>query len=100
MDGLIWFLAWRLLSTSPTLCLMKFLYYIYRNKGTFLWNFVLNSGLRKLHCGISIAKTCYELSSRGERSKRDQLDHRQSAKLIIPSMINCFFITAIIKLCL
>jgi len=34
------------------------------NKGTFLWNFVVNSGLRKFRHGISIVETCYRLSSR------------------------------------
>ena len=29
-----------------------------------LWNFVLNSGLRKFRLGISIVETCYQLSSR------------------------------------
>ena len=31
---------------------------------TFLWNFVLKSGLRKIRPGISIVETCYQLSSR------------------------------------
>jgi len=37
-----------------------------KNKGASLWNFVLNSGLRKFSHGhgISIVETCYELSSR------------------------------------
>ena len=37
---------------------------ISKNKGTSLWNFVLNSGLRKFCHGISIVETCYQLSSR------------------------------------
>ena len=37
---------------------------ISKNKGTFLWNSVLNSGLRKFIHGISIVETCYQLSSR------------------------------------
>ena len=36
---------------------------ISKNKGTSLWNFVLNSGLRKFRHGISIVETCYQLSS-------------------------------------
>jgi len=35
-----------------------------KNKGTSLWNFVLNSGLRKFRHGISIVETYYQLSSR------------------------------------
>ena len=37
---------------------------ISKNKGTSLWNFVLNSGLRKFRHGISIVETCYQLNSR------------------------------------
>jgi len=37
---------------------------ISKNKGTSLWNFVLNSGLRKFRHSISIVETCYQLSSR------------------------------------
>ena len=36
---------------------------ISKNKGISLWNFVLNSGLRKFRHGISIVETCYQLSS-------------------------------------
>ena len=35
-----------------------------QNEGTSLWNFVLNSGLKKFRHGISIVQTCYQLSSR------------------------------------
>jgi len=35
-----------------------------QNKGTSLWNFVLNSGLTKFRHGISIVETCYQLSSK------------------------------------
>ena len=35
-----------------------------KNKGTSLWNFVLNSGLRKFRHGVSIVETRYQLSSR------------------------------------
>ena len=37
-----------------------------KNKGTSLWNYVLNSGFRKCRHGIdrSIVETCYQLSSR------------------------------------
>ena len=37
---------------------------ISKNKGTSLWNFVLNFGLSKFLLGISIVETCYQLSSR------------------------------------
>jgi len=37
---------------------------ISKNKGTFLWNFVLNSGLGKFRHGISIVEMCYQLSFR------------------------------------
>jgi len=35
-----------------------------KNKAISIWNFVLNSGLRKFRHGISIVETCYQLSSR------------------------------------
>ena len=62
-DGLIWFLAWGLLSTSTTLC-FKEIQVSAKNNVTSLWNFFLSSGLRKFRHGISIVKTCYQLSSR------------------------------------
>ena len=37
---------------------------ISKYKRTSLWNFVLNTGLRKFCHGISIVETCYKLSSR------------------------------------
>jgi len=37
---------------------------ISKYKGTSLWNFVLNFGLRKFCFGISVVETCYQLSSR------------------------------------
>jgi len=57
-----WFLACELISTRPTV--LKGNSVISKNKGTSLWNFVLNSGLRKFRHGISIVETCYKLSSR------------------------------------
>jgi len=36
---------------------------ISKNKGTSLWNFVPNCGLRKLCFGIAIVETCYRLIS-------------------------------------
>ena len=35
-----------------------------QNKGTSLWNFAPNSGLRKFRHGISIIEACYQLSLR------------------------------------
>ena len=37
---------------------------IYKNNGTSLWNFVQNSGLKKICFGVSIVETCYRLSWR------------------------------------
>jgi len=37
---------------------------ISKNKSTSLWNFVLNSGLRKFRHCISIVEKCYQLSSK------------------------------------
>jgi len=36
----------------------------FKNKGTSLWNFAPNFGLRKFRHGISIVEACYQLSSR------------------------------------
>jgi len=36
---------------------------ISENEGTSVWNFVINSGLKKFCFGISIVETCYRLSS-------------------------------------
>jgi len=61
-----WFLARELPSTKfhPSYTVLKVNSVISRNKGTSLWNVVLNSGLRTFHHGISIVETCYQLSSR------------------------------------
>ena len=51
---------------------------IFKNKGTSLWKFIQNSGLRKFCFGISIVETCYRLNStKSGRSERDKLDRRQ-----------------------
>ena len=55
-----WFLACEL----PSYTVLKGNSVISKNKGTSLWNFVLNSGLRKFCHGISIVEMCYQLSSR------------------------------------
>ena len=51
-------------SFHPSYTVLKGNSVIPKNKGTFLWNFVLNAGLRKFRHGISIVETCYQLSSR------------------------------------
>jgi len=56
--------SWFLACFHPSYTVLKGNWVISKNNGTFLWNFVLNSGLRKFRHGISIAETCYQLSSR------------------------------------
>jgi len=54
--------------------------HIYKNKGTSLWNFFLNSRLRKFRNGISIERAInLRARERGRRSEHDKLDHRWSA---------------------
>jgi len=48
----------------PSYTVLKGNSVIFKHKGTSLWNFVLNSALRKFRHGISIVETCYQLSSR------------------------------------
>jgi len=62
MNGLIWF--WHGGFFRPVLhcVLRKFRYLQYRSKGTSLWNFVLNSGLRKVRHGMSIVKRAINLT--------------------------------------
>jgi len=59
-------LACELPSTfHPSYTVLKGNLVISKNKGTSLWNFVLNSELRrKFRHGISIVETCYQHSSR------------------------------------
>jgi len=54
--------AWA--SFQPSYTVLKGNSVISKNKGTSLWNFILKFGLRKFRHGISIAETCYQLSSR------------------------------------
>jgi len=51
-------------SFRPSYTVLKGYSVISKNKGTSLWNFVLNSWLGKFSHGISIVETCYQLSSR------------------------------------
>ena len=51
-------------SFHPSYTVLKGNSVISKNKGTSLWNFVLNSGLRKFRHAMSIVETCYQLSSR------------------------------------
>ena len=71
-------------SFHPPYTVLKGNSVISKNKGTSLWNFVLNSGLRKFRQGILIVETCYQLSEKGGRSERDKLGRRRSTKSIIP----------------
>ena len=48
----------------PVLHCVKRKFGYLQNKGTSLWNFVLNSRLRKFRHGISIVEKCCQLSSR------------------------------------
>ena len=81
MNESSWFLARELPSTLPTYTVLKEKSVILKNKGTSLWNFVINSGLRKFRNGISIVETYLE---KGGRSERDKLGRRRSTKSIIP----------------
>ena len=45
-----------------------------QNKGTSLWNFVLNPGLRKFRHGISIVETCYQHRRRSRGRHRPPND--------------------------
>jgi len=77
---------------SPILCCVKRKFGYLQKKGTSLWNFVPNSGLRKICFGISIVETCY----------RNSL--LRASKLTVTSKLQqsttVWFITVIIKLCL
>ena len=54
--------------------------HIYKNKGTSLWNFFLNSRLRKFRNGMSIERAInLRARERGRCSEHDKLDHRWSA---------------------
>jgi len=62
LDGLSWFLAWRLLSASPTLRYKEINSDVYKNKGISFCNFFLNYGLRKFRHGISIVERAINLA--------------------------------------
>jgi len=83
------------------------------SKGTSLWNFVPNAGLRKVCFGIWSSKHLIDLAPQGgppiECDKLeagplecDKLDYRRSTKLTIPpsSDNRSLFITIISELCL
>jgi len=57
-----WF--WRVSFLPPVLHCVKRKFGYLQKKGSSLWNFVLNHGLRKFRHGISIVEACYQLSSR------------------------------------
>jgi len=64
-------------------CVLRKFGYLQKNKDTSLWNFFLNSGLKKYRHGISIIELVINLAREGGRSERDKLDRCQSTKLII-----------------
>jgi len=57
-------LVWQVSVLPPVLQCVKRKFGYLQNKGTFLWNFVVNSGLKKFCHGISIVETCYQFNSR------------------------------------
>ena len=57
-----WFWHGRFIPPILHCVIRKFMYL--QNKGTSLWNFAPNSGLRKFRHGISIIEACYQLSLR------------------------------------
>jgi len=62
LDESSWF--WHVSFLHPSYTVLKGNSFTSKNKGTSLWNFVLNSGLIKFCHGISIVETCYQLSLR------------------------------------
>ena len=56
---------------------------IYKNTDTSLWNFFLNSGLRKFDSAYRSSNALSTQLERCRRSERDKLDSRRSTKLII-----------------
>jgi len=84
MDGLMWFVAWRLFRHIPQCVIRKFWYL---EKGSFLWNFFRNSGLciispQHIHCW-SVLWTNFKKDG---LSERDKLDRCYSAKLTISKL--------------
>ena len=75
-------------SFHPFYAVLKGNSVISKNKGTSLWNFVLNSGLRKFRHGIWSSKCVINLAEKGGRSERDKLGRRRSTKSIIPPSSN------------
>jgi len=57
---------------------------MYKNKGTSLWNFFLNSRTRKFRHGISIERVINLDRERWRRSQRDKLDRRWSTNACAP----------------
>ena len=55
---------WHMNFLQPPYTVLKRNQVISKNKGSSVWNFVLNSGLRKFRHGILIVETCYQFSSR------------------------------------
>ena len=69
----------------PSYTVLKGNSVISKNKGTSLWNFVLNSGLTKiLPRHIDRRNVLSTLLEKGGRSERDKLGRRRSTKSIVP----------------
>ena len=73
---------WHVSFLPPVLHCVKRKFGYLQNKGTSLWNFVLNSGLRKFRHGISIVETCYQLSSRKVDAQSDKLYSGRASELV------------------
>ena len=83
-------------------CVLRKFSYL-QNKGTYLWNCFLNSGLRKFRHGISIVERAINLARQGRSLQAYKLDRRLSTKLIIPPSSDARpvkFIAQIVKLSL
>jgi len=90
-------------SFHPSYTVLKENSVISKNKVTSLWNFVLNSGLRKFRHNISIVETCYQLSSKkvDAQSVINWAVIGQPESIIPPSSdARPLFIAQIVKRCL
>jgi len=58
---------------------------IFKNKGTSLWNFAPNTGLKgNFASAYRSSKRVIDLLEKGGRSERDKLDRRRSTELTVP----------------
>ena len=67
MNGLIWLFGMKAFF-NQSYTVLQGISGIYKNKGTSLWNFFLNSGLRKFRHGISIVERAINLAGRTLRA--------------------------------